>query len=275
MDNEITLVGGDKRSYWAAQYLRQQGMDVRCCGVPGEEGQVIPKTIRNLILPFPSFQGELIRGASAIPVRALLPSLGQGSRVFGGMLDPMAAVFHERGAHCCELYGSEPLTTANAAVTAEAAVFLAMERLPTALEGTNCLVIGFGRIGKLLAQKLSAMGARVCVSARSDGDCAMAEAWGCKSDKTGLYRRGLSDYAVIFNTVPRQILSSHQLEQLSKYCLLIELASAPGGFSLEACKALGLQSVAAPGLPGKYAPKTAGILYAQSILAFPEGEDEP
>ena len=275
MDNEITLVGGDLRSYWAAQYLRQQGMDVRCCGVPGEEGQVIPKTIRNLILPFPSFQGELIRGASAIPVRALLPSLGQGSRVFGGMLDPMAAVFHERGAHCCELYGSEPLTTANAALTAEAAVFLAMERLPIALEGTNCLVIGFGRIGKLLAQKLRSLGAEVCVCARNAGDRAMAEAWGCKSDKTGLYRRGLSDYAVIFNTVPRQILSSHQLEQLSKDCLLIELASAPGGFSLETCKALGLQSVAAPGLPGKYAPKTAGILYAQSILAFPEGEDEP
>lgn len=275
MDNEITLVGGDKRSYWAAQYLRQQGMDVRCCGVPGEAGQVIPKTIRNLILPFPSFQGELIRGASAIPVRALLPSLGQGSRVFGGLLEPMAAVFHESGARCCELYGTEPLTTANAAVTAEAAVFLAMERLSVALEGANCLVIGFGRIGKLLAQKLRSLGAEVCVCARNAGDRAMAEAWGCKADQTGVYHGGLSPYAVVFNTVPHEVLSPSQLAQLSPDCLLIELASAPGGYDPTVCSVLGLQHIAAAGLPGKYAPKTAGILYAQSILAFPEGEDEP
>lgn len=274
MDNEITLVGGDKRSYWAAEYLRQQGVRLRCCGVPGEEEQPLPKRIRTLILPFPSFRGELICGASAIPLREVLPCLGEGSRVFGGLLQAWAAAFGERGAHCCELYGSEPLTTANAALTAEGAVSLAMEHLPVSLEGANCLVIGFGRIGKLLARKLSALGAKLCICARSPADRAMAAAWGFDSDETGVYRRGLSEYAVVFNTVPHEVLSPSQLEQLSKDCLLIELASAPGGFSLEVCKSLGLQSISAPGLPGRYAPKSAGILYARSILAFPEGEDD-
>ncbi|MBQ8587538.1 MAG: hypothetical protein IJ453_05575 [Oscillospiraceae bacterium] len=275
MDNEITLVGGDRRSFWAAEYLRQRGMQLHCCGVPGEEEQPLPKRIRTLILPFPSFRGELIRGASAIPLREVLPCLGEGSRVFGGLLQPWEAAFGERGACCCELYGSEPLTTANAALTAEGAVALAMEHLPISLEGANCLVIGFGRIGKLLARKLSALGAKLCICARSSADRAMAAAWGLDSEETGVYGRGLSHYAAIFNTVPQEILSASQLAQISRDCLLIELASAPGGFSQETCKALGLQSLSAPGLPGRYAPKTAGILYAKSILSFCEGEDAP
>lgn len=275
MDNAITLVGGDGRSAWTAEYLRQRGFSVACCGVPGAPEQSLPKKIRTLILPFPAFQGELIRGQSAIPVRELLPSLQEGSRVYGGLLDAWAAEFGARGAHCCELYGSEPLTTANAALTAEGAISLAMENLPIALEGAKCLIIGFGRIGKLLAKKLSALGAQVAVSARSAADRAMAEAWGCSSQETGIYRRGLGQYDLIFNTVPREILSLAQLEQLSPQCLLVELASAPGGFSMEHCKNLGLNALAAPGLPGKYAPKTAGILYARSILEFPEGKDDP
>lgn len=275
MDHTITLVGGDARSTWAARYLRQQGRTVICCGVPGEGEQSLPREISTLILPFPAFQGELIRGVSAIPVRELLPSLQEGSRVYGGLLDAWAAEFGARGAHCCELYGSEPLTTANAALTAEGAISLAMTGLPIALEGAKCLIIGFGRIGKLLARKLSALGAKVTVSARGAADRAMAETWGCSSQETGIYRRGLGQYDLILNTVPREILDAAQLRQLSPECLLVELASAPGGFSMERCRALGLNALAAPGLPGKYAPRTAGILYARSILEFPEGKDDP
>lgn len=275
MDHTITLVGGDARSTWAARYLRQQGRTVICCGVPGEGEQSLPRKISTLILPFPAFQGELIRGVSAIPVRELLPSLQEGSRVFGGLLGAWAEEFGARGAHCCELYGAEPLTTANAALTAEGAISLAMANLPIALEGAECLVIGFGRIGKLLARKLSALGAKVTVSARSAADRAMAETWGCSSQETGIYRRGLGQYDLILNTVPREILNDAQLRQLSPECLLVELASAPGGFSTECCRSLGLNALAAPGLPGKYAPKTAGILYARSILEFPEGKDDP
>lgn len=274
MDNEITLVGGDLRSHWAAWYLRKRGISLRCCGVPNQPEEALPRRIKNLVLPFPSFQGELIRGASAIPVRELLPALQEGSRVFGGLLGSWAEVFGERGARCCELYGAEPLTTANAALTAEAAVSLAMEQLPISLQGANCLVIGFGRIGKLLAGKLRALGAQVCVSARSAADRAMVQQWGLESDETGIYRRGLFHYDILWNTVPERILTSAQLAQLSADCLLIELASAPGGFSPETCADLGLRQIAAPGLPGKYAPKTAGILYARSILDFPEGKDE-
>lgn len=273
MEDELVLLGGDLRMHWAARELRRQGRAVITCCVPHEPEQPLPHRISTLVLPFPAFQGERIRGASTPGVKEILPALQPGSRVFGGLLEPWAAAFGERGAQCCELYGSEPLTTANAALTAEGAMALAMQHLPIALEGMHCLVIGFGRIGKLLARKLSALGAEVRVSARSASDRAMAEALGYGSEETGHYHHGLSAYELILNTVPHRILTASQLAGVREDCLLVELASQPGGIPRDSCEALGLSYLAAPGLPGSYAPKTAGILYARSILAGSEGKD--
>lgn len=94
----------------------------------------------------------------------------------------------------------------------------------------------------------------------------MAQALCLDTDETGAYHKGLKQFALVFNTVPSRVLSDSQLSLLQKDCLLIELASQPGGFSIERCKDLGLQVLPAPGLPGKFSPKTAGMLYAQCIL---------
>lgn len=273
MDNEIILVGGDLRSHWAAWYLRKRGFALTTCGVPLEQEMPLPQHLQTVILPFPAFQGELIRGAAAIPVGELLWRLGEDSRVYGGLLGKWRGAFEGKGAHCYELYGAEPLTTANAASTAEGAIALAMEHMPITLQGARCLVIGWGRIGKLLSGKLRALDAQVTVTVRKAADRALAEAFGLLTDQTGEYLHGLSQFDLVFNTVPQEVLTPIQLARLNKACLLIELASAPGGFSPEDCGELGLRCIAAPGLPGKYAPKTAGILYAQSILEFPEGKD--
>lgn len=273
MDNGYTLVGGDRRIFWTARYLERQGHPLRTWGVEGEEDSVDQVLSGNIILPLPAFQGERIRGSAGIPVEAFLERLKPGSRVFGGLLTPWQRELEQRGAYCCELYGSEPLTTANAVPTAEGAIGLAMEHSPIVLQGSQCLVIGYGRIGKVLARKLQALGAEVTVCARKAGDLALAEALGLQTDETGNYRRGLERYHFLFNTVPSPVLTEAQLQCLDRECLLLELASAPGGFDPKLCKTMGLRFLLAGGLPGKCAPKTAGEIYARSILDYPEGKD--
>jgi dipicolinate synthase subunit A len=48
--------------------------------------------------------------------------------------------------------------------------------------------------------------------------------------------------------------------------LLMELASAPGGFDMNAVRELGLTYVNGQGLPGKYAPRAAGKLIADFVI---------
>lgn len=62
---------------------------------------------------------------------------------------------------------------------------------------------------------------------------------------------------MVLNTVPARVLSRERLSALPKDCVLLELASAPGGFDPEDARKLGLRQRNLPGLPGKYAPEAA------------------
>ena len=141
---------------------------------------------------------------------------------------------------------------------------------PYRLHGAPCLVIGYGHIGRVLANKLHGLSARVTVAARRPSDRAMAEAFGLEADETGRYARGLS-YHFVFNTVPAPVLTQDQLAALLPGCLLLELASAPGG--IPACTRTDVTRIDAPGLPGRFCPASAGAAYAAAILeqegAFP------
>ncbi|MBQ3357217.1 MAG: hypothetical protein IJG45_08950 [Oscillospiraceae bacterium] len=263
---EFWVLGGDARNYWAAVHLAECGHTVRCFGVPDAPDTPLPFYIERLVLPFPSYQGALVRGHSAIPMDEVLQHVDADSTVYGGLLGAWREALEHHGARVRDLYGTEPLTTANAIPTAEGAIQLAMDHAPITLHGAQCLVIGFGRIGKILARKLHGLSANVTVAARRPTDLALAEAMGLQTDLTGKYIHGLSQYDFIFNTVPASVLTEKQLNGLAADCLLMELASLPGGFSQEYCRAHQISYIFAPGLPGRCAPKSAGRIYAQNIL---------
>ena len=64
----------------------------------------------------------------------------------------------------------------------------------------------------------------------------------------------------------KNILKKEQLQKVTKDCLLLELASKPGGFDLQAVEQLGLNYVPALGLPGKIAAKTSAKFLKNFIL---------
>lgn len=271
---EIWVLGGDARNFWAAERLRAGGCAVQTHGVPGAEDAALPARFGAVALPCPALAGDCLRGERALPLPPLLERMAGGTRVYGGLLGPWAEQMRARGARVTDLWDTEPLTTATAAATAEGAVALALGSSPRSLQGARCLVIGFGRIGKLLALKLRGLAARVTVAARKPGDRALAEGMGLEAEVAGQYHRGLSAYDLVFNTVPAPVLSPMQLRRLKPDCLLLELASAPGGFDRAQCAALGLTALAAPGLPGVWAPQTAGQCYGDAILQAIK-EEEP
>ena len=124
------------------------------------------------------------------------------------------------------------------------------------LRGKTLGVLGFGRIGKVLAHDLSALGAKVSVSARKRSDLAWIDAFGYAPLHTNRLSGTLGEFRVVFNTVPHQVLDETLLAELPPDCLLIELASA-SGFDIDAVETLRLSYLKAGGLPGRVAPETA------------------
>ncbi len=245
MEPLLCFLGEDPRTPWVK--ARMSGYQ------PGNLD-----TATHIILPVPAFdrQGN-IRGGP--PLGEFTRCFRPGLTIFGGNLGPCLAPAAEAGTAAIDLLADESLTAANAAVTAEGAVGLAMAHLTITLAGAPVLVIGWGRIGKLLSRKLQALGARVTVSARRPQDLAMLQALGYATEITGNWKH-LPDYRVIFNTVPAPVLED--TAATNPKCLLIELASAPGGITPTGRRTL----LQAQGLPGKTAPETAGNLVAEAIL---------
>ena len=87
-----------------------------------------------------------------------------------------------------------------------------MEELPTTLFGARVLVIGFGRLGKLLSHRLKGLGARVTVSARNYQDLAWIEAYGDCAERTGELKGWLCSYDLVVNTVPARVLGAAELD---------------------------------------------------------------
>ena len=155
--------------------------------------------------------------------------------------------------------------TANAVPTAEGAIQIALEELPITLHGAKVLVVGYGRLGRALAPRLAALGAKVSVSARKWEDLAWIEAAGYAAEHTGELAGWLCGYDLVVNTVPARVLDEEALRDLKPGCLLIDLASKPGGVDFEAARALGVRAIWALSLPGKAAPVTAGQAVKSSV----------
>ena len=73
------------------------------------------------------------------------------------------------------------------------------------------------------------------------------------------------EYAYIFNTVPKKVLTSKELENVSGEVTIIDIASRPGGTDFEYCRANKINEVQALGLPGKYAPKRSAEVLMKVI----------
>ena len=159
----------------------------------------------------------------------------------------------------------EELAVANAVPTAEGAVQLAMEHLPITIHGSRVLVLGFGRVGRITAQRFGALGARVSVAARKFDQLAWAQAMGFDPQPLNHLAGWLCGYDLVVNTIPAPVLTRRELEDLKPGCLILDLASKPGGVDQRAAGELGLTVIWALALPGKVAPVTAGAAIQTAI----------
>ena len=279
MRNEwnIWVVGGDLRQVRLAQLLGEEGHTVHTWALEEAEGAPEPAAGLSLarladcvVLPLPA-AGE--DGRLNAPFSRRRPELAEvldvlrpGQVVCAGRASPeLRALAEERRLRLFDYFDREELAVANAVPTAEGAVQLAMEELPITLHGARVLVVGFGRVGKLTAHRFRALGARVSVAARKWEDLAWAEAYGYAPEHLEGLDECLCAYDLVVNTAPARVLDARRLEQLEPDCLVIDLASRPGGVDLEAAAALGVRVIWALSLPGKVAPVTAGKILRDTI----------
>lgn len=207
--------------------------------------------ITHLLLDIPSFNefGNLRDGSDLEELLRRLP--GDITIIGGHLKQPYLEPYHR-----IDLLENAFYLAQNAAITAECALQVAAHYLHSTFSDSSALILGWGRIGKCLANLLKALGCHVTVAARKESDRAMLNALNFSAVSYEEIPGVLRHCTLMFNTVPQQTVDSGILNQ-AKNCIKIDLSSAPGII----CDDL----IIARGLPGKYAPKTSGRLIAEAI----------
>lgn len=167
-----------------------------------------------------------------------------------------------------DYFKSETLNILNSIPTAEGAILCALENSEITIYKSNCLVIGNGRIGKILSDRLCGLRANVCVSARKESDLAYISANNLEAIKTDNLYKHIKKFDFIFNTVPHCVLDDKVLSNCNKNALIIDLASKPGGTDFDAAQKRNLKTIHALALPSKVAPKTAAKFIADIIIQY-------
>ncbi len=269
---DFAIVGGDRRHARLAALLSEDGHRVFAYALEKAELpddiirtrdiSSLSKNIDCVILPIP------LKGANGLlntplsdaeyEINSLFSLFPTGQTVIGGKIgNDIFELAGRCGIRLFDCLEREDFTVMNAVPTAEGAIAVAMQMQEKSLNGSSCLVLGFGHIGKLLAAYLQGLGAKVTVSARKTSDLAWISAYGYAPTTTSYARKNLSGFDIIFNTVPAKILGREELQTAKKNALICDLASMPGGTDFDAAGELQLRTVHALSLPGKVAPATA------------------
>lgn len=164
-----------------------------------------------------------------------------------------------------DLLKREEFNVLNAIATAEGTIQIAMEETQRTLHGSDVLVMGFGRTGKVLSNMLNGIGTNVYCEARKDEDIAWIKAYGYNPVHLNDLDEYLGKFDIIINTIPFQILDKEKLQLLKKEVVIIDLASNPGGVDRRAAKELDVKLIWALSLPGKVAPCTSAEFIKETL----------
>ncbi len=269
MSENFAIIGGDLRIVKLAKILAKEGKKVYTYGLDKSEelknnaniifcssvNDAISKEIKAVIGPTPfSSNGININtpfGSKEITIKELLQNLQNKILIAGSISKDNYNMENQGSIKIIDIMQQEELSVLNAIATAEGAIEIAIANTNKNIQNSNILILGFGRIGKVLAKKLEALSANVTCSARKDTDLAWIKAYGYNVEDTNLLGENLSKFDIIINTIPHLILNEKRIKFIKDECLLIDLASAPGGIDANIAKKRNLKLIWALALPRK------------------------
>jgi dipicolinate synthase subunit A len=281
-NSTFAIIGGDMRQTYLSKFLAADGYEVLTYGLergleltPGvRQCRILREAVETagcivLPLPFSNNNGTVNAPYSKveIPLEEIWGAAKPDQMILGGKFSNEAIKkAGEYGVKLIDYYLREELEVLNTIATAEGAIQIAMEETAITLHGAKCLVLGFGRVAKTLCKDLKGLGADITASAREYSALAWMKTYGYNGFHISRLAQEAGEFDIVFNTIPALILNETVLKKLKEDCLVIDLASKPGGVDFGTAGQLGVKAIWALSLPGKVAPITSGAIIKDTIV---------
>lgn len=274
----IGVIGGDRRQEYLADILEKRHYSVLSYAVSGQAGYhtgslrelMEHSTVIAAPVPF-SRNGKTILSLSEkedLDISSFLFFLKPEHIVFGGNFpECVSSRCLSKNIRFFDLLKNEHIACQNAVATAEGAIMEACRLSPMNFHKNHSIVIGYGKCGSVLADRLKGLHSQVTVCARSKKARTEAGVLGFDSISPEDLGKALKDALFVFNTVPAPVLSETLLKELPPQAVIVDIASAPGGVDFKAASSLGIISSLFLSIPGKTAPYASAMILAEEILA--------
>lgn len=246
----------DERQRFLQDILTQKGYHAVVAELASEQELACNEIVSHkkiILLPVP---------VSEVMLKKLTPSLSGQHIILGGNLPGDFVTYcNDHQIACLDYMKIPEIALENAVATAEGAIFHAIHLSKYTLHKSNCLVIGFGKCGEILADRLHGLKANVTVSTRDSKHKAKARSYGYDVLEVIPYET----FAFLFNTAPAKVITPSVIDCLSPDTVIIDIASHPGGVDYNYCIKKDITARHCPGLPGKLAPKTSAEIIYKNI----------
>jgi S-adenosyl-L-homocysteine hydrolase, NAD binding domain len=287
MKNRYLVLGGDLRNVKLAGMLADDGNRVYSFGQDRsdeilDDGRIEKCTslktamekAQVIIGPVPFSSNEDFINAPFAHDKIMIDDLMKSnkSKIFisGSIKDDLKKQLDEKYMEVIDIMKRDDLAILNTIATAEGTIEVAIKNTDKILQGSRVLILGFGRVGKIVANKFSKMSAIVTCAARKVSDLAWIKAYGYNSLNINYMLYDLKEFDIIINTVPQTILREKELKHIDAEALLIDLASSPGGIDGKMATSMGLNFIWALALPGRIAPSSSAKFIKDTVYTILE-----
>lgn len=279
--NKLSFIGGDLITAYLINMFLEEGNKIITYAFDSAEdlinaddkkkSKIFAKSIEEAInfsdniifaMPFQNDSEKVISTFSLeqIEFKEIIPLLKNKNIFAGNLSEETINILEKQNTTINNLNENNEIKISNALITAEAAIGIIAADSNKTINGMKILVLGFGRLGKMVAKSFSSLNAKVTVEARKDADLAWINAYGYNALNLENLTDNIHKYDIIINTVPFMLLDKERIEKLKKDVFVLDLADERGIDTKEARKR-NIKNLWALSLPAKNAPYS----YAESI----------
>lgn len=274
MSMNFCIIGGDLRSFFLAKILSKEKQEVKLYGFEKlenfkecEKYDEMIRTSDNIVLPIPFSKDyqyvNMPFSNKDIAIKELFYYLNNKIIFVGNIHQDLKEELHKKHNQVIDFMEKEEFAILNAIPTAEGTIEIILRNTKKILQNSNCLIMGFGRIGKVLAYKLKGLCVKVTCMITSEIEKAWARAYGYETIRIENIQNNctkLKQYDIIINTIPK-VIFKEELKEIKKETLVIDLASKPYGIDRKIVEQEKINFIEALGLPRKISTNDISKIY--------------
>ncbi len=242
----------DKRYYWLADLLREEGYQIFDYGQENSFSDCHLIYIMALM--------EVVTKEKALKLK-------DKSILFCNKITEEAKkIVAEKNITLYNAIDNESYVIKNACLTAEGALGYIIFNTDTSLKNMPALIVGYGRVGKALAKVFDDNHMEVSIATNDKNEFALSSIYSKKVFAVNDLEAKVKGYKAIINTVPKLVIDSKVIKNVDKDCFILDLASNPGGVDFDYARERNLNVIHATSVPAAASPKAAALILKEAIL---------